>query len=56
MKDYKVYYSGKTATVQANSSLDARDKAVILFKVKSNKKYMISVVLSDNYNDICRSL
>lgn len=47
MNGYKVFYNGKTDEVYAKSMFEAKDKAVVLFKVPKSKQHMISVVLCE---------
>ena len=47
MNGYKAFYNGKSKDVYAESSLQARDKAVELFNVAKSKQHMVSVVLAE---------
>ena len=43
MNNYECFYKGKRATVQAETSIAARDKAAAIFKAR--KAYDVTVVL-----------
>lgn len=44
--DYIAFYDRRQLTIKANTSLEARDKAVVLFKPKKSEKHLVHVVLA----------
>ena len=46
-KGYSCFYNGKKIEVYAKSSFAAQQEAAKIFKVKENKRYLISVVLCE---------
>ena len=47
MNGYKAFYNGKTTEIYAETSLEARDKAVAHWKVKPKKAHMVTVILAE---------
>jgi predicted secreted protein len=47
MGGYKCFYNGKTCEVYANTSYEAQGKAQAIFKVKDNKRYLITAMLCE---------
>jgi hypothetical protein len=47
MNGYKAFYNGKETEVWADTSLQARDKAVAFWKVKPMYAYKVTVVLCE---------
>lgn len=47
MNGYVCFYNQKRAEVHAETTLEARNKAQEIFKVKANKAYLISVTLAE---------
>ena len=45
---YNAYYSGKTITIQADTSYNAQQKAISIFKPPKSKRHMVSVVIVEN--------
>ena len=43
MSGYKCFYNGKTCEVYADTSYGAQRQAQAVFKVKDNKRHLISV-------------
>jgi hypothetical protein len=47
MNGYKAYYRGKSCEVYADTLLQARDKAAVVFGVKAKKANEVTVVLCE---------
>lgn len=52
MRTYKAFYNGRQTEVTAETSLQARDKAALEFKVKPKNAYQVTVILCDVPVDI----
>lgn len=47
MHGYKAFYDRRTADVYAESQLEAKEKAIAIFKPAKSKQHMVSVVLCE---------
>lgn len=45
MNNYECFYKGKRITVQADRTIDAQEKAAVIFKAR--KRWEVNVVLAD---------
>jgi len=57
---YSVFYNGKSEQLQADNLLDAKNKAIALFRPPKSKRHMVSVMLAgkienDSENSILHS-
>lgn len=47
MNGYKAFFNGKEIEIYAETLLAAKQKAVVMFRVRPNKQHMVSVVLCE---------